>query len=82
MKTIVVSPQATGVGEIFAQALDENVLVKTPDGEEFLVSAVDDFGHEVAKTRQNAKLMELLDQKAQQPSSARLDEVKMKFGLN
>lgn len=81
MKTIEVSPQAVGVQEILAQARNEDVLVKTSDGEEFLVSAVDEFGHEVAKTRQNAQLMELLDQRAQKPSSAGLDEVKKKLGL-
>ena len=81
MKTIEVSPP-TDVQVILAQAREEDILVKTPDGAEFLVSAVDEFGHEVARTRQNAKLMELLDRRAQQPTSARLEEVKVTLGLS
>jgi hypothetical protein len=81
MKTIEVSPQAVEVAEILAQARNEDVLVKTTDGEEYLVSAVDEFGHEVAKARQNDKLMALLDQRAKRPSCASLEEVKNKLGL-
>jgi hypothetical protein len=82
MKTIEVSPQAIGVSEILAQARDEDVLVKTSDGEEFLVSAVDEFGHEIAKTRQNSKLMTLLDERGRQTKTVSLSEVKRQLGLS
>jgi len=81
MKTIDVSSQAVDVKEILAQARDEDVLVKTVEGEEFLVSAVDEFGHEVAKTRQNAKLMALLDERGKESATLPLSDVKRRLGL-
>jgi hypothetical protein len=81
MKTIEVPIQATDVQHILAQARDEDIVVKTPDGEEFLVSAVDEFGHEVAKTRQNEKLMALLEERGQESATVPLTDVKRQLGL-
>lgn len=42
--------------------------------------AIDDF--EVAKTRQNEKLMALLDERAKQTQTVSIDEVKCRLGLD
>lgn len=39
----------------------EDVVLETPDGEEFVVSWVDDFDFELAQQRGNEKLMAFLD---------------------
>jgi hypothetical protein len=41
----------------------------------------DEFDQEVARTRQNAKLMALLDERARQTQTLPLDEVKRQLGL-
>jgi hypothetical protein len=81
MKTIAVPPQAAEINELLDQAREDELLVRTADGSEFLLSAVDEFDREIALTRQNAKLMALLDERAKQPKTIPLDEVKRQLGL-
>jgi len=81
MKTVAVPPQAAEINELLDQAREDELLVRTADGSEFLLSAVDDFDQEIARTRQNAKLMALLDERAKQPKTIPLDEVKRQLGL-
>ena len=81
MKTVAVPPQAAEIHALLEQARDDELLVRTADGSEFLLSAVDDFDQEIARTRQNAKLMALLDERAKQSKTIPLDEVKRQLGL-
>jgi hypothetical protein len=82
MKTITIPPQAAEVNAILAQARDEDVLVRAADGGEFMLTAVDDFDEEIARTRRSDKLMALLDQRAKQSQTIPLAEVKLQLGLN
>ena len=61
---------------------NEDVLVRAADGTEFMVSAMDDFDYEIARTRQNAKLMALLDERTRQTQTVPLEEVKRQLGLS
>jgi len=81
MKTIAVPPQAVEINELLDQAREAELLVRTADGSEFLLSAVDEFDQEIVRTRQNAKLMALLDERAKQSKTIPLDEVKRQLGL-
>jgi hypothetical protein len=81
MKTINVPPQATEVNSLLEQARGEDILVRAADGTEFMVSAVDDFEYEIVRTRQNAKLMAMLDERAKQAETISLEEVKRQLGL-
>ena len=82
MKTVLVPPQAAEVHALLEQARDDELLVRTADGLEFLLTAVDEFDREIARTRQNARLMALLDERARQSKTVPLDEVKRQLGLN
>jgi hypothetical protein len=42
----------------------------------------DDFAQEIVRTRQNAKLMAFLDERARQSQTIPLDEVKRQLGLS
>jgi len=75
MKVITVSPQATEINGLLDQARHEEVLLQSADGSEFLLVAVDDFAQEVLRTRQNERLMALLDERAKQTQTVPLDEV-------
>jgi hypothetical protein len=81
MKTITVPPQAVEVNAILSQALDEDVLVRTADGGEFMLTAIDDFDEEIVRTRRSDKLMALLDQRARQSETIPLDDVKRQLGF-
>jgi hypothetical protein len=82
MKTINVPPQATELNALLEQARHEDVLVRAADGAEFMVSAVDEFDEEVIRTRQNAKLMALLEERAKHTRTVPLDEAKRQLGLS
>ena len=81
MKTVSVPPQAAEVNALLEQARDDEILVRSADGSEFLLTAIDEFDQEIARTRQNAKLMALLDERAKQSKTIPLDEVKRQLGL-
>ncbi len=82
MKTISISPQSAEVNALLAQARQEDVLVRTADGSQFMLTAIDDFDEEVARSRRNVQLMALLDERAMQAKTVPLDEVKRQLGLS
>jgi hypothetical protein len=82
MKTIDLPNVPEALAGLLEEARREDVLVRLNDGSEFVLSAVDDFDVEVARTRANAKLMELLDARGRQTQLVPLDEVKRRFGVH
>jgi len=57
-------------------------LVRAADGSEFLLTAVDDFAEEIARTRQNKKLTAFLQRRARGPATLTLAQVKQRLGLD
>ena len=80
MKTIKISKRSKGINALLNQAHKENLIVRSADGCEFILAEIDDFDREVELTRQNKKLMKLLDLRAKQTKTIPLDKVKL--GLN
>ncbi len=81
MKTVNMSNPTNELTALLDQANDEDLIVRLADGREFLLSAVDDFEIEIAQTRQNEKLMALLEERARQTHTLPLDEVKRRLGI-
>ena len=81
MKAISISSPSADVAALLSEAREEDVLVRTPDGTEFMVSVVDEFDREIACTRRNAKLMAFLDERGKQERTLSLGEVKRELGL-
>jgi hypothetical protein len=48
MKTIQVSPRARGINELLKKARKENVILRSPEVEEFLLAEIDDFNREIS----------------------------------
>ncbi len=81
MKTVTITGGSEEIRALLNQARDEDVIVRMEDGSEFLLSAIDDFDHEIAQTRHNEKLMALLDERTRQTAAVPLNEVKRQLGL-
>jgi hypothetical protein len=81
MKTITVSKRAKGVNQLLKQAERENIILRSPDGTEFILAEIDDFNREIQLTRRNKKLMRFLEQRAKQAKTVSLDEAKKQLGL-
>ena len=81
MKTIDFAPAPPDVARLLDQARHDDLIVRLPDGSEFLLVAIDDFDQEIVRTRNNPRLMALLDARAKETATVSLDEVKRRLGV-
>jgi hypothetical protein len=82
VKTISIDPNSE-VNSLLDQARDEDLIVRSSDGSEFILSPVDDeFSREVALTRANEKVMALLEERGRQTKTVSLEEAKRRLGLS
>lgn len=76
MRTIDLSATSANLIEILSLAGDETVIVRTPEGREFVISEVDDFAHEVALTAQNQELMAFLAERSKETKRYSISKVR------
>ncbi len=81
MKMIHLPSASVEVSALLDEAKREDLIVRAPDGSEFMLTAVDEFDREVASTRRNEKLMAFLDKRAREDKTIPLAEVKRQLGL-
>ena len=81
MKTITISRRAKSVNALLKRARRENVILSSPEGEEFILAEVDDFNREIELTRQNRALMKFLDARARQTETVSYEEAQALLGL-
>ena len=81
MKTVDLPKASPEVANLLDQARRDDLFVRLGDGSQFLLIAVVDFEAEMQKTRDNPKLMALLDERAKQTDTVPLDEVKRRLGI-
>lgn len=80
MKTIQLTPRQIGLRRLLDQAKRETVLVRSPDGREFILAELDDFDREIQLTRQNAELMAFLDARARKQAGIGIAELRKELG--
>jgi hypothetical protein len=81
MKTIEVSRQARALNALLQRARHENVILRSAEGNEFILAEIDDFNREIELTRQNRRLMKLLASRAKKKATISLEEAKQRLGL-
>jgi hypothetical protein len=81
VKTIDFAPAPPDVARLLDQARNDDLILRLPDGSEFLLVAIDDFDQEIVRTRNNPRLMALLDARAKETATVSLDEVKRRLGM-
>lgn len=81
MKAIDVPKSAAALNRLLRQARQENLILRSADGEEFVVAEINDFDREIELTRENKALMKFLDSRARQRKRIQLSEVKRRLGL-
>lgn len=69
------------VVELIELAEKETLILKKPDGTEFVLSAVDDFAAEVEALRQNEEFMEFLAQRSRSTKRLSLKDARKKLGI-
>jgi len=81
MKTVNVSTKAKTVTNLLKKAKKGGLILKSPEGHEFILAEIDDFNREIELTRQNKELMKLLDERGKQNKTIKWDEAKDQLGL-
>jgi len=81
MKTVTISSRSRILKDLFNLARHESVILRTSDGAEFFLTEIDDFDREVELTRQNKELIAYLEDRAKQPATISLDELKAELNL-
>ncbi|MBI5652000.1 MAG: hypothetical protein HZC40_16410 [Chloroflexi bacterium] len=81
MKTVVVSSRTKTVTTLLRRAKRGGLILRSPDGYEFILAEIDDFDREIELTRQNKKLMKLLDERGQQSKTLKAAVVRAQLGL-
>ncbi len=82
MKTIAVPKTSRTLQALLKQALDDQGLVlQAPDGREFILAEVDNFDREIQLTRNNKKIMAMLDRRGRAKGGVTLKEAKARLGL-
>ena len=80
MKTVSVTRRAKSVQALLRQALKQNLILRSPDGHEFILAEVDDFSREIELTRRNKQLMAFLDRRSRQTKTVSWNEAKARLG--
>ncbi len=82
MRVIELSRTMPSLRELILQARQENVIVRTVEGEEFIFAEIDDFDREVELLRNSQAFMAFLNERSQQRGSTSLAEMRKEFDLN
>ncbi|OCQ95026.1 hypothetical protein BCD67_02795 [Oscillatoriales cyanobacterium USR001] len=75
---------STALISLLTEAKQENLILRTADGLEFVLAEInnfDPFDREIELTRQNQELMALLNDRGQQTKTISAAEVRARLGL-
>jgi len=81
MKTVIISPRTKTLMTLFKRAKRGGLILRAPDGHEFILAEIDDFDREIELARQNKKLMKLLDERGKQTKTLKAAQVRAELGL-
>jgi hypothetical protein len=76
MKVIDLSTTSPTLPEVLELAGEDNVLLRTPEGRQYVLAEIDDFAEEVARVGQNGSLMQLLRERSKETSQFTLSQVR------
>lgn len=76
MKALDISKSTPTLTEVLKLAGEENVILRVPDGREFVVAEVDDFDREIGLVRQQGELMQLLAERGKESTRYSVEQVR------
>jgi hypothetical protein len=82
MKTVNISTKAKTINSLLKKAQRGGLILRSPEGQEFILAEIDDFNREIELTRQNKALMRLLNARGKQTKTFNASEVKKQLGLD
>ena len=81
MKTVKIASSARSIRRLLARARASNLILRAPDGREFILAEIDDFNREIELTRQNKALMKLLASRSKTNKRVPLAEARKRLSI-
>ena len=81
MKTIELTQESPNLEGILDLAGQDNLILKTSDGREFVLAEVDQFDREIELTRKNEELIKFLDQRSEEEGLFSIQEARERLNL-
>jgi hypothetical protein len=76
MKSVDLACNTPNLPTLLRMASEDNLILCTADGREYVLAEVDDFDREVALVRQNQELMAFLEQRSRPSQTYTIDEAR------
>jgi hypothetical protein len=80
MKTVDLNTTIS-ISDLLSLAGEDTVLLKSPEGREFILAPVDDFDREIESVGQNRELLEFLEQRSRGEKTYTLSQVRERLKL-
>ena len=81
MRTIELAQSNLTLVELIDLAEEDTLILRKPDGKEFVLSTVDDFSAEVAALGQNQEFMDFLAQRSRSTRRVSLEGARKRLGI-
>jgi hypothetical protein len=81
MKTLELSNRPRDVRPLLELASEENLVITTPGGRQFVLAEIDDFDEEVRLVRENPELMAFLRARSQGSQTLTEAQLRRRLGL-
>jgi hypothetical protein len=81
MRTIELAHSALSMTELLELAEQDTLILRKPDGREFVLSAVDDFASEVEALSQNQEFLEFLAERSRSTKRVSLEEARKRLSI-
>ena len=81
MKTIELAQSNLTVIELVELAEQDTLILRKPDGTEFVLSAIHDFAAEVEALNQNQEFMDFLAQRSRSTKRVSIEEARKRLGI-
>jgi len=70
------------INSLLKKAQKGRLILRSPEGQEFILAEIRDFSREIELTRQNKALMRLLDARGKQTKTVKTAGLKKQLGLD
>jgi hypothetical protein len=81
MRTIELAQSTLSMTELLELAEQDTLILRKPDGTEFVLSAVDDFASEVEALSQNQEFLEFLAERSRSTKRVSLEEARKRLSI-
>jgi len=82
MRTVNVSAKEKTINSLLRKAQRGGLILRSSEGQEFILAEISDFNREIELTRRNKTLMRLLDARGKQTKTVKTAELKKQLGLD